>query len=125
MEYYVVLNRERKGPFTIDQLKTMDLTPHTMVWCKGMPNWAKAQEVAELVEILKIENKEEAPDLPLELPDDVDEEVYTDEYEDKEDALRAKRKKDILVCAGAFAAILIISLLVYWVNKAPVQEKEV
>lgn len=48
MEYYVVLNRERKGPFTIDQLKTMGLTPNTMVWHKGLSNWVKAMEVAEL-----------------------------------------------------------------------------
>ena len=48
MEYYIVINKERRGPYTIDQLKTIGLTPNTMVWHKGLPNWVKAHEVAEL-----------------------------------------------------------------------------
>lgn len=124
MEYYVVLNRERKGPLTIEQLKTIGLTPNTLVWCKGMPNWAKAQEVAELVEILG--NKEEAPVFSPELPDKECEDVAENDYAaDKEDTLRAKRKKNLIVCVGVLAAILIISLVAYFVNKLLKQDNEV
>ena len=62
MEYYIVINKERRGPYTIDQLKTIGLTPKTMVWHKGLPKWVKAHEVAELNTLITSLN--ESPMVP-------------------------------------------------------------
>ena len=47
-QYYLVINGEKSGPFTIDQLATQQLTPETPVWTEGMSDWVPAQQVAEL-----------------------------------------------------------------------------
>lgn len=52
MLYYILENKERKGPFSLEQLAEIGISPDTMVWCKGMANWTKASEVEELAGIL-------------------------------------------------------------------------
>lgn len=47
-QYFLVVNGEKSGPFTIDQLATQQLTPQTLVWTEGMSDWAPAQQFAEL-----------------------------------------------------------------------------
>lgn len=47
-QYYLVINGEKSGPFTIDQLTTQQVTPQTPVWTEGMSDWVPAQQVAEL-----------------------------------------------------------------------------
>lgn len=47
-QYFLVINGEKSGPFTIDQLATQQLTPQTLVWTEGMSDWAPAQQFAEL-----------------------------------------------------------------------------
>ena len=47
-QYYLVINGEKSGPFTIHQLATQQLTPETPVWTEGMRDWMPAQQVAEL-----------------------------------------------------------------------------
>lgn len=43
-----MINGERQGPFTLDQLHSAGVTPDTYVWCKGMADWEKAEDVAEI-----------------------------------------------------------------------------
>ena len=53
MTYYFVQNNERKGPYELEELKAMGvITPDTLVWTNGMPDWAKASEVADMHGIL-------------------------------------------------------------------------
>lgn len=47
-QYYLIINGEKSGPFTIDQLATQPLTSETPVWTEGMSDWMPAQQVAEL-----------------------------------------------------------------------------
>ena len=47
-QYFLIINGEKSGPFTIDQLATQQLTPETPVWTEGMSDWVPAQQVAEL-----------------------------------------------------------------------------
>lgn len=47
-QYFLVINGEKSGPFTIDQLTTQQVTPQTPVWTEGMSDWVPAQQVAEL-----------------------------------------------------------------------------
>ena len=51
-KFYIVVNREKRGPFSIDELKTMNITPKTKVWCKGMTNWDDAENVYSLKDII-------------------------------------------------------------------------
>lgn len=51
--YHVAINGQQQGPFPVAQLQQMaqqgQLTPDTLVWTAGMPGWASANTVAELV----------------------------------------------------------------------------
>ena len=42
-QFYVLLNNEQKGPFTLEQLKGLAIadiiSPESMVWYQGMPQW--------------------------------------------------------------------------------------
>ncbi len=60
-QYFLVINGEKSGPFTIDQLATQQLTPQTLVWTEGMSDWAPAQQFAELSSLF-------APQAPTYIP---------------------------------------------------------
>lgn len=36
------------GPYTLDELHDAGVRPSTYVWCKGMPEWQRADEVADI-----------------------------------------------------------------------------
>ena len=57
-QYYLIINGEKSGPFTIDQLATQHITPETPVWTEGMSDWMPAQQVAELSSLIA------APQMP-------------------------------------------------------------
>lgn len=46
--YFLHNGTDSIGPFTIQELKTMNLKSTTPVWCQGMPDWSTAIELAEL-----------------------------------------------------------------------------
>lgn len=46
--YYVAVNGQHTGPYTIDQLAQLNLQPDSLVWNDTMPNWAPAATIAEL-----------------------------------------------------------------------------
>ncbi len=50
--YFVALNGQQSGPFSLDQLKTMisgnQFNRDTLVWKQGLPAWVKAGEVGDL-----------------------------------------------------------------------------
>lgn len=52
-EFYYLDEKEQKGPFSIDQLKTVGLKPDTLVWADGFENWKPVKEVEELKGLLK------------------------------------------------------------------------
>lgn len=51
VEYWAHINNQRIGPLTLQQLRTMPLTPETLVWHTGLPAWVKAKEMAELTDL--------------------------------------------------------------------------
>ena len=51
-EYYMIQSGERRGPFGIETLPSMGLTPDTLVWRQGLSDWTKASELNELDHIL-------------------------------------------------------------------------
>lgn len=50
--YYVAVNGQHTGPFTVEQLAGMNLTPYTLVWNDSMINWTEAGKVAELQSLI-------------------------------------------------------------------------
>jgi membrane protease subunit (stomatin/prohibitin family) len=53
ISYYVALNGQQSGPFSMDQLRTMisgnQFNRDTLVWKQGLPAWVKAGEVGDLI----------------------------------------------------------------------------
>lgn len=46
--YFVMIDGERRGPFTLDALHEAGVTPDTYVWTKGMDDWEQAADVADI-----------------------------------------------------------------------------
>jgi hypothetical protein len=46
--YYLHDGNESSGPFGLADLKSKNITKGTPVWCEGMADWKKAENVAEL-----------------------------------------------------------------------------
>ena len=56
MKYWVIIDKEQKGPFTIDEMRSLPLDPQTPVWQKGMADWAPLISRPELVGLLSGSN---------------------------------------------------------------------
>ncbi len=52
-EYHILINDIQKGPFSIDELKKIELNKSSLVWCKELDNWTELQNVSELKELLE------------------------------------------------------------------------
>lgn len=50
--YYYAENNQQFGPYAIDDLKLKRLKKATLIWTEGMDNWAPAETIIELKEIL-------------------------------------------------------------------------
>lgn len=48
MKYFIVKDGTRQGPYTVEELTVQRLSPDTLVWTRGMPDWAEAHTVPEL-----------------------------------------------------------------------------
>ena len=53
MEFYYLIGNERKGPFSISELKYVGLKDETLVWAEGLEDWKPASEVEELQILIK------------------------------------------------------------------------
>lgn len=48
MKYYIHVNNGNAGPYTVDELRQMNITTSTPVWNESMSGWTTAGEVPEL-----------------------------------------------------------------------------
>lgn len=53
-KYYLHNGTESSGPFDLEELKIKQITPTTPVWCSGMSDWKKAEEIDELKFVLQV-----------------------------------------------------------------------
>ena len=51
-EYYIIEGKERRGPFSLEDLAGAGITADTLVWRQGLPDWVKASELPELSSML-------------------------------------------------------------------------
>lgn len=59
MKFFVILNNQQEGPYTIAQLAEMGISTETLVWKEGMKDWQPAWTVSELRYILNENTKTE------------------------------------------------------------------
>ena len=52
MEYYIASDQGPLGPYNLQQLKERPIHANDMVWCNGMPEWSRADQIEELSEII-------------------------------------------------------------------------
>lgn len=48
MRYFAMIDGQRQGPFELEDLAKAGVDPDTYVWCKGMEDWQKAGDVADI-----------------------------------------------------------------------------
>lgn len=48
MNYWVVIDRKKIGPLTLEETLRMPITAESYVWHRGLPTWVHAAEVKEL-----------------------------------------------------------------------------
>lgn len=53
MDFFIIINGQQEGPFTIAQLAEKKITSETLVWREGMKDWQPAWMVSELRYILE------------------------------------------------------------------------
>lgn len=46
MQVYVIFDGQQHGPFELDELRRMPVTPHTPIWYAGLPDWTAAGEAS-------------------------------------------------------------------------------
>ena len=51
-QYFIVLSGQKRGPYTLDELASRELTPETMIWTEGMGEPCPASEFEELRPLL-------------------------------------------------------------------------
>lgn len=64
MQYYILLNGAKQGPFTLEELYKQNLSRQTMVWKTGMPDWVMAKDMPELADLIA----QLPPDIPTQAP---------------------------------------------------------
>ena len=48
MKYFAMIEGRQYGPMTLDDMVKEGVRPDTYVWCKGMDDWRKASDVADI-----------------------------------------------------------------------------
>lgn len=50
-KYYIAVGTEHQGPFSVSELKEMNITPQTFVFVQGMKSWEPASQFPELASL--------------------------------------------------------------------------
>jgi hypothetical protein len=64
-QYYIRVNGNQEGPFTIEELSLKNITCNSYVWTSGMENWQQADKIEELRVALKLEPKGSVSSEPI------------------------------------------------------------
>ena len=51
MNYWVIIDRRKIGPLSLEEARRLPLTPDTYVWHRGLSVWTSAASVAELADL--------------------------------------------------------------------------
>ena len=131
MNYFIIVNDQQQGPFTIDELKLRGIAPDTLVWAEGMPQWMPASQVDELKTSFQNEadgNTATPPPPPLDVarplpqqpqsaPDSQAEtvrqvlEVQAEERKREAEERKKRRRRNCRIAAAAAVVLLFILAL--------------
>jgi hypothetical protein len=96
-QYYLHNGHAQRGPFTLEELKSENIHPDSLVWFEGNKDWMKASDVEDLKSILQIipSTIKTPPPLP--------------------DSGKSKKSKRVLIsiAAGVLIVSFIIGYLLY------------
>lgn len=68
MTYFILINNQQQGPYTLDELRSRNITSATLVWREGMADWTPAWKVAELVSLFHADAADNAQTTPPPAP---------------------------------------------------------
>lgn len=68
-EYYYLKGKVQDGPFSIEDLKTKNLTSETLMWTEGMDSWQKLKDLPDILQQLKPKSTPPPP------PNDLEEKI--------------------------------------------------
>lgn len=68
MTYFILINNQQQGPYTLDELRSRNITSATLVWREGMTDWTPAWKVAELVSLFHADAADNAQTPPPPAP---------------------------------------------------------
>jgi len=115
--YFVVLNEEQAGPYTIGQLRAMwqsgSVTAQTLFWFEGQEGWQPLIRFRSLIENASSEPVAMAPVVPKQ---------PTPNLQSK-DAISPKEPNMVRIFAYGLVVIFIIGLTVYWKSIQDDQEE--
>ncbi len=66
--FYLFIDNEQRGPYSLEQLAEMGITPETEVWTEGMADWKQAGDVPQLTALLQRLEYERATQRPPVVP---------------------------------------------------------
>ena len=67
--FYLFIDNEQRGPYSLEQLAEMGITPETEVWTEGMADWKQAGDVPQLTALLqRLEYERATQRLPVAPP---------------------------------------------------------
>ena len=52
-KYYAMIDGEQKGPFSLEELPGAGVRPSTYIWTKGMDDWQKAEDNADVCRLFR------------------------------------------------------------------------
>ena len=53
-KYFYSVGKEKHGPFSLDELKNIDINKDTLIWFEGLEDWTPASELQEMTPILEL-----------------------------------------------------------------------
>lgn len=112
MEYWIVINEERIGPLTFEELKGYDLKADTPVWYAGLEDWIQADQVAELAELLNSEGADIEENTEDEATEVVDAESVSESVSEPAEPVMAVEEKPLRPCPPSYLvwAVLVVVL---------------
>lgn len=64
MTYFILVDNQQQGPYTLEELRSRNVTSATLVWTEGMADWTPAWQVAELQPLFRSNSESKATTPP-------------------------------------------------------------
>ncbi len=120
-KYFIHDGATQQGPYSIDELKSLNLNKESMVWCDGMEKWKPAGEIEELGSIFPVippplEQKTNMP--PPFTP------AKSVENNQKKPLDEKEKKKRLYMIIGGSALLLLFTVAIILIFALPRKEGE-